>query len=110
VHKQKGIGFTLIVIGVFTPLLLLLVATGYNRNANVIVNILTLSIVVWDPVGQEIRESDSIAAKATAGRVLDDHQRRIAIPYRFPLALCVFLIFLGIRQLDQSRKNANYNS
>jgi hypothetical protein len=110
VHKQKRIGFTLIVIGVFTPLLLLLVATGYNRNANVIVNILTVRIVVWDPVGQKTRKSNSVGAKATAGRVLDDHQGRIAIPYRFPLAFCIFLIFLGIRQLDQSRKNTSYNS
>lgn len=67
----------LIVAGVVIPLALLLITTGYNPDASLFANIFSLRIPVCEP---------------------------LMVPYRFPLAFCIFLIFLGIRKLDQSRE------
>lgn len=73
-------GFFLIAAGVVIPLALLLFTAGYNPDANLVTNILRLHIPVHGT---------------------------FAIPYRFPLAFCIFLIFLGIRKLDQSRRDSD---
>jgi hypothetical protein len=77
--KQKRAGLLLIAIGVILPLLLLLLTTGYNPDASTISNIFSLRIPVYGS---------------------------LVVPYRFPLALCIFLIFLGIRSLEHSRGTA----
>ncbi len=79
-HKRKRTGVILILIGVLVPLLLLLFTSNYNPDAGFFFNILHLEIVikVWGRTG-------------------------IAVPYRFPLAACIFLLFLGIRAIEQAK-------
>jgi hypothetical protein len=74
--RRKTLGLALVAMGVLVPILLLLFTSGYNPEASIITNILHLRIAV--------------------GRVF-------AVPYRFPLAFCIFIIFLGIRELEGSR-------
>ncbi len=83
--KQKRTGIILILIGVLLPLLLLLVTSNYDPKAGLLFNIVHLEIVI-----------KGIQIKALGWT-------RIAIPYRFPLAACIFLLFLGIKVLDQAR-------
>jgi len=77
--KQKRAGLLLVAIGIAVPLLLLLITTGYNPDVNFFVNIFNLRITVYDP---------------------------FVVPYRFPLAFCIFLIFLGVRKLECPQRNA----
>jgi len=74
VTKQTKTGLLLVAIGVAVPLLLLLITTGYKPDVNVFVNIFNLRITIYEP---------------------------FIVPYRFPLAFCIFLIFLGIRKLER---------
>src|SRR5512144_3105120 len=76
--KERKAGLLLVIIGVVVPLLLLLITTGYNPDVNVIVNIFNLRLTIHDP---------------------------IIVPYRFPLAFCIYLIFLGIRKLERPHRN-----
>ena len=112
-HQQRRIGLILVAIGVLAPLLLLLITTGYSKDLNTLTNILTVRIIVWGPSEQQPSRS-ALSDFATATGQPSNHspgiQREIGIPYRFPLAFCILLIFFGIRQIDQSRtRNGNEN-
>jgi hypothetical protein len=91
------------------PMLLLLVTTGYSRDVSILTNILTVRIVVWDQSKHQPRKSSASGFTTADGQRSETSirpegpHRGLAIPYRFPLAFCILLIFLGIRQIDQSR-------
>lgn len=95
-EKQKRAGLALILVGVAVPLLLLLFTSGYDPQKSFITNVLNIRIVLYEPGTRTARESGP--NQQGAGQ-----KRAVTLPYRFPLAFCVFLIFLGVRQLDQSR-------
>ena len=71
--RQRKKALTLVLVGVILPLLLIPFLTNYKPDAGWWGNLMNLKV-----------------AFGTA----------IAVPYRFILAFCIFLIFLGIRQLD----------
>ncbi len=71
--KPRKKAFTFIIAGVVVPLLLIPFLSGYKAGAGWFTNLMNL--------------------KVTFGSVM-------AVPYRFVLALAVFAIFLGVRQLD----------
>jgi hypothetical protein len=108
-HQQRRIGFILIAVGALVPLLLLHVTTGYSRDANILTNILTARIIVWDQSKHQPGEPSTSSFTTNTGQRSkisirpEGTQRGLEIPYRFPLAFCILLIFLGIRQIDQSR-------
>jgi hypothetical protein len=72
--RNHKIGITMIVIGVCFPLALLAFVSGYKEGAGFIANLFALKIMV------------NISEKLKFG-----------IPYRFFLAIGVFLVFMGIR-------------
>ena len=67
----------LILVGIILPLLLIPFLINYKPEAGWWQNLMNLKV-----------------AFGTA----------IAIPYRFILAFCIFLIFMGVRQLDLLRR------
>ncbi len=97
--NQKTAGLVLILVGMAVPLLLLLFTSGYDPQRSFIANILTVRIVLYDPGSRTAQGSNP--QEYGAGR-----KGAMTLPYRFPLAFCIFLIFLGIRQLDQSRRKS----
>jgi hypothetical protein len=72
--KNTKAGLIIIAVGVCIPLALLFFISGYKEGAGFIVNLLGVKIIV------------GISEKL-----------KIGIPYRFFLALGVFLVFIGIR-------------
>lgn len=84
-HDRKRTGVILILTGALLPLLLLFFTSNYDSNAGLFFNILHLEIVI-----------PGVQVKALGWT-------RIAIPYRFPLAACIFLLFAGIRAIEQAK-------
>jgi hypothetical protein len=72
--KNTKAGLIIIAVGVCIPLALLFFISGYKEGAGFIANLLGVKIVVGI--------SDKL---------------KIGIPYRFFLAIGVFLVFIGIR-------------
>ncbi len=66
----------LMVIGALIPLLLIPLLSGYKAGAGWFSNLMNLKIAFGSS---------------------------LAVPYRFVLAVCLFIIFLGVRQLDLLR-------
>ncbi len=106
-EKQRIVGFALILAGVAIPLFLLLSSSGYDRQAGFFTNILKLNVIL-----RNAHESSKMAVPDSSTRETTEYapghkwqavsNAAIVIPYRFPLAVCVFLVFLGIRKLDHS--------
>jgi|MudIll2142460700_1097286.scaffolds.fasta_scaffold908426_1 hypothetical protein len=71
--RQRKKALTLMLVGVILPLLLIPFLTNYKPEAGWWWNLMNIKV-----------------AFGTA----------IAVPYRFILAFCIFLIFVGVRQLD----------
>jgi hypothetical protein len=65
--------YILILVGILVPLVLLPFLSGYKAGAGWFSNLMNLKIAFGPAFG---------------------------IPYRFVLAVAIFLIFIGIRQLD----------
>ena len=89
--KGKRIGFIFIALGIGIPIFLLFCVTGYNSQSGIIQNIYQVHIKVY--------ESDSTNKEATGIIRYIPHY----VPYRYALALGVFLIFIGIRQIEISK-------
>jgi hypothetical protein len=113
VRKDRGIALALIMVGFLFPILLLPATTGYNRNAGIVANTLGLKVVVWVPKARGAGMSDNSSTVPTTNeQSADTHTSRgrqpgIQVPYRFPLAFSILLVFLGARKFDQSRVNTN---
>jgi hypothetical protein len=84
-------------VGILLPILLLLRTTGYDPAAGPIDKILKLKIVVKKGT---FRHSSGVQDRSIAARA---QEKDITIPYRFPLALSILLVFFGILAVDQSR-------
>ncbi len=91
--KGKKIGLLFILLGIGIPALLLFRITGYSPQKGIIHNIYKTSIKVYDNSGLQKDDSKIL-------RYIPHH-----VPYRFVVALGVFLIFIGIREIDRSRYN-----
>jgi hypothetical protein len=65
--------YILILVAILVPLLLIPFLSGYRAGAGWFSNLMNLKIAFG---------------------------HAFAIPYRFPLGIAIFLIFLGVRQLD----------
>jgi hypothetical protein len=89
--RGRKIGIIFIILGILIPLLSLLRVTGYDRSKGIIKNIYNVSVVI---IEEKSTESPSKMTKFIPKR----------FPYRFILALGVFLVFIGIRRLDLSKK------
>jgi hypothetical protein len=108
VEKQRVVGLALILAGVAIPLFLLLFSSGYDRQAGIFTNILNLNVILRNPHQSAKTEATDSATRETTGYTPGLKRQTVSkatvvFPYRFPLAACVFLVFLGIRKLDQSR-------
>ena len=72
--RKKAI--VLILVGVIVPLLLIPLLSGYKAGAGWFSNLMNLKVAFGSA---------------------------LALPYRFVLAVAIFLIFLGVRRLDLLR-------
>jgi hypothetical protein len=72
--RRKAI--VLLLVGIVVPLLFIPFLSGYKADAGWFSNLMNIKVALG-PV--------------------------VAIPYRFVLAVAIFLIFLGVRQLDLLR-------
>lgn len=91
--KGKKIGLLFILLGIGIPALLLFRVTGYSPQKGIIHNIYGTSIKVYDNDNSSLQKDDSKIL-----RYIPHH-----VPYRFVVAIGVFLIFIGIREIDRSR-------
>jgi hypothetical protein len=71
--RPRRMPYILILIGILVPLFLLPFLSGYKAGAGWFTNLMNLKIAFGPAFG---------------------------IPYRFVLAVAIFLIFIGMRQLD----------
>jgi hypothetical protein len=95
--RNKRTGYVLILVGILLPTFLLLRTTGYDPAAGPIDKILKLKIVVKKGAS---RHSSDVQDQSTAARA---QEKDLTIPYRFPLALSILLLFFGILAVDQAR-------
>ncbi len=75
--KARKRAYILILVGVLVPLFLLPFLSGYRAGAGWFSNLMNLRIAFG---------------------------AAFAVPYRFVLAVAIFIIFLGVRQLDLLRR------
>ena len=75
-NRQRKKAYILILVGIIVPLILLPFLSGYKAGAGWFSNLMNLKIALGPS---------------------------FAIPYRFVLAVAVFLVFVAIRQLDFMR-------
>jgi hypothetical protein len=98
--REKKAGIALIVFGICFPLILLPFVSGYEKDRSIIQNLFHVGIVLKkEPVAaKEIFPSSLM--KIFPGR----------LPYRFILAIGIFLVFAGIVKIDiAKRKDSDQN-
>jgi len=97
-NREKKIGVVLIILGICLPLMLLPFVSGYEKDQNIIQNLLKTSIVLKGERPDNGKETSlSSLMRIIPGR----------LPYRFVLAAGIFLIFIGIVKIDISRRKVN---
>ncbi|MCX5802092.1 MAG: hypothetical protein NTU69_00925 [Proteobacteria bacterium] len=92
--RGRKIGIMFIIIGTLIPLVSLLWVTGYDHKKGIISNIYNVSIVLRE------EKSGNEGAVESSSKMTKFIPKRL--PYRFILALGIFLVFIGILRLDLS--------
>jgi hypothetical protein len=93
--REKKIGIAFIVFGICFPLLLLPFISGYEKDKGIIQNLFNVGIMLKKEKPVTSKETfPSSLMKIIPGR----------LPYRFVLAIGIFLIFTGIVKIDLSRR------
>ena len=99
--REKKIGVALIVFGVCIPLILFPFVSGYEKENGIFQNLFTVGIL--------LKKEKPV----TSGEIFPSSLMKIIpemLPYRFALAIGIFLIFAGIVKIDLSRrKDDNQN-
>ena len=99
--REKKIGVTLIVLGVCIPLILFPFVSGYEKENGIFQNLFT--------VGLLLKKEKPV----TSGEIFPSSLMKIIpemLPYRFALAIGIFLIFAGIVKIDLSRRKDDNQS
>jgi hypothetical protein len=99
VNREKKTGILLIVCGICFPLMFLPFVSGYEKEKGIIQNFFNIGIMLktTKPVTSGEAFSLSSIVKMIPER----------LPFRFILAIGIFLIFAGIVKIDLSRSRAN---
>lgn len=90
-ERAKKRGLIFIIIGVLIPVVLLFRVTGFSPQKGIVHNIYAVTIKIHD--NTNIHRDSSGILRFVPHRV----------PYRFIVALGVFLVFLGIRDIEGSK-------
>jgi len=88
----------LIIGGICLPLIFIPFLSDYEKDKNMIQNILKIGIVLK----KEKQGTGAAAASSTFSKIIPDK-----LPFRFVLAAGIFLIFIGIVKIDISRGKRN---
>jgi hypothetical protein len=100
-NKQKIVGILFIIIGLCISLAGAPFLTGYSSEKGIIDNALDISVRIKEKKAEPDISADKnkVQVKKSFNFMNIVPEK---IPYRFFLALSVFLIFIGIRRLDPS--------
>jgi hypothetical protein len=98
---KKKAGYIMILLGIFIPLAILPITSGFDAPNGLITNFLNAQIVIRKPMAEKSEKIDQAKPHMAKPKWLSDGG--IAIPYRFPLAFSIAFIFLGILAIDQSK-------
>ncbi len=96
--KEHKAGIALIVFGICFPLILLPFVSGYEKDKGIVQNLFSVGIV--------LKKNKPVTVKEVFPSSLVSILPR-RLPYRFILAVGIFLVFAGIVKMDMARRKDN---
>jgi hypothetical protein len=94
-NREKKAGIALIVFGICLLLILFPFVSGYEKDKGIIQNLFNIGIVLKKEKPPTVKE----VFPSSLMRILPGR-----LPYRFILAIGIFLIFAGIVKIDIAKR------